>query len=51
MPYACTKVIRVYIDHQFAKLFRMKCIMGYLFVDVSKAPSGISRTRHTEQQS
>ena len=42
--------IRVYRDHQFAKLFRMKYIVGYLIVDVSKAPSRTSRTRHTEKR-
>ena len=26
--------IRVYRDHQFAKLFRMKYIVGYLLVDL-----------------
>ena len=49
VSHVTTELIRVYSHHQFAKLFRMKCIVGYLLVDVSKAPSRNSRTRHTEK--
>ena len=39
LEHVSTEVIREYSDHQFVKLFRMKCIVCYLPVEVSKAPS------------
>ena len=50
VSHVTTELICLYSDHQFAKLSRMKCIVGYLLVDVSKPPSRTSRTRHTENR-
>ena len=49
VSHVTTELIRLYRDHQFVKLPKLKYILGYLLVDVSKAPSRISRKEFTEK--
>ena len=50
VSHVTTKVIRVYSDHQFTKLPKLKYIVGYLPDDVSKGPSRSSRKKSTENR-
>ena len=50
VSHVTTKVIRLYRDHQFVKFPKLKYIVGYLIVDVSKAPSRTSRNKSTAKQ-
>ena len=50
VSHVTTELTRVYSYHHFVKLFRLKYIVGYLLVDVSKAPSRTSCIRHTENK-
>ena len=45
-----TELIRLYRDHQFTKLPKLKYIVGYLPDDVSKGPSRSSRKKSTENR-
>ena len=45
VSYVTTDIIRLDRDHQFVKLPKLKYIVGYLPVDVSKAPSRTSRKK------
>ena len=49
VSHVTTELIHLYRDHQFVKFPKLKYILGYLLVDVSKAPSHISRKRFTEK--
>ena len=45
--HVATELLRLYKNYQFVKLFRMKYILSYLPVSVSKWPSRTSRTKLT----
>ena len=45
-----TKVIRLYMDHRFVILPKLKYIVGYLPNDISKAPSRSSRKKSTKKR-
>ena len=45
------KLVRLYRDQQYVKLQKLKYIVDYLTVDVSKAPSRILRKTFTVKKS
>ena len=50
VSHVTTELIRLYRDHQFTKLPKLRYIIGYLPDDVSKAPSRSSRKKSTENR-
>ena len=50
VSHVTTELIRLYRDHQFTKLPKLKYIVGYLPDDVSKGPSRSSRKKSTENR-
>ena len=50
VSYVTTELIRLYRDHQFIKLPKLKYIVDYLPDDVSKAPSRSSCKKSTENR-